>query len=123
VKLAPVLGSLGTTINCSSNSIADRTAVSVKCTYDITMYSGYSVCLQNQIELYTSKCISSTESGSMLTIIGTVNGEHLVLVNPIWIASPPMGMLESPYTKAYSLTGITTISTIGKSSEELLSGR
>ena len=57
--------SLGATINCSSNLTADGNAVAVMCSYDSTMYSGYSVCILNQMEL-SPKCISSTESVSMV---------------------------------------------------------
>ena len=89
---APILdNSLGTTINCSSNLTADGSAVTV-CSYDSTMYFGYSVCILNQMEL-SPKCIPSTEFGSMVTVNGTVNGEHEVFVNPTWISLPPNGML------------------------------
>jgi len=100
----------------------DKTAVKVRCSYDPTMYSGYSVCIQNQIELTPSKCIPSTESKSMLTINGAVNGDHLVFINPIWISPLPMGILESSFSETFTLTGIpvTSVSTNGKSSEDLL---
>ena len=97
-----MLMSLGATINCSSKLTADGSAVTVMCTYDSTMYSGYSVCILNQMEL-SPKCTSSTESGSMVIVNGTINGEHEMFVNPIWITSPPFGMFESPHRVTYTL--------------------
>ena len=116
-NLAPVLMSLGATVNCSSNLTADGSAVTVMCSYDSNMYSGYSVCILNQMEL-SPKCISSTESGSMVTVNGTVNGEHEVFVNPTWTSSPPSGMLESPHRETYALmnVAVTSISTTSMSS-------
>ena len=102
--------SLGTTINCSSNLTADGGAVTVMCSYDSTMYSGYSVCILNQMEL-SPMCTSSTESGSMVIVNGTVNGEHEVFVNPTWIISPSMGMLESPHRRTYTLTNVAVLTT------------
>ena len=120
--LAPVLMSLGATVNCSSNLTADGSAVTVMCSYDSTMYSGYSVCILNQMDLFPM-CIPSTASGSV-TVNGTVNGEHEVFVNPTWISSPPSGMFESPHRRAYTLTNVAvmSISTTSMSSA-LLSGR
>ena len=116
-NLAPVLMTLGATINCSSNMTAEGSAVTVMCSYDSAMYSGYSVCILNQMELFP-KCISSTESGSMVTVNGTVNGEHEVFVNPTWTSSPHSGMLESPHRRTYILTNVavTSISTTSMSS-------
>ena len=88
--------SLGATVNCSSNLTADDCAVTVMCSYDSTMYSGYSLCILSQMDL-SPKCISSTESVSMVTVNGNVNGEHEVFVNPTWISSASMGMLECPH--------------------------
>ena len=85
--LALLLMSLGGTINCSSNLTADGSAVTVMCSYDSTRYSGYSVCILNQMDL-SPKCISSTESGLMVTVNGTVNGELKVFINPTWRSSP-----------------------------------
>jgi len=115
--------SLGNTINCSSYLQTDNSTVDVTCTYDTTIYSGYSSCIQNNMELSPSKCVSSTESGSMLSIKGRVNGYHLVLVNPIWTSLLPMGILESPLIETYSLTGLPVASnpTTGKSGYSLLS--
>ena len=115
--LAPVLMSLGATINCSFNLTADGSAVTVMCSYNSTMYSGYSVCILNQMEL-SPKCISSTESRSMVTVNGTVNGEHEVFVNPTWTSSSPSGMFESPHRRTYTLTNVavTSISTTSMSS-------
>ena len=101
-----MLMSLGPTINCSSNQTADGSAVTVMCSYDSAMYSGYSVCILNQMGM-SLKCIPSTESGSMVIVNGTINGEHEVFVNPTFISSPPMGMLESPHRETYTLAGIT----------------
>ena len=103
--LVPVLKSLGATVNCSSNLTADGSAVTVMCSYDSTIYSGYSVCIINQMEI-SPNCFS-TESGSMLIVNGTINGEHEVFVNPTWRSSPPMGMLESPHRGTYTLIVIT----------------
>ena len=108
--LAPVLLSLGATINCSSNLTSDGSAVTVMCSYDSAMYSGCSVCIMNQIE-FSAKCILSTESGSMVIVNGTVNGEHEVFVNPTWISSPPMGMLECPHRETYTLTNVAVLTT------------
>ena len=108
--------SLGATVNCTSKLTADGSAVTVMCSYDSAMYSGYSVCILNQMEL-SPKCISSTESGSMVTVNGTVNGEHEVFVNPTWISSPPMGTFESPHRVTYTLTEtLLTTETVYKTS-------
>ena len=114
--LAPVLMSLGGTINCSSNLTADGSAVTVVCSYDSTMYCGYSVCILNLMDLFP-KCITSTVSGSV-TVNGTINGEHEVFINPVWTSSPPSGMFESPHRKTYTLTNVavTFISTTSMSS-------
>ena len=103
---APMLNnSLGATINCSSNLTADGSAVTVMCAYDSTLYSGYSACILNQMDL-SPKCISSTESGSMVLVNGTVNGEHEVFVNPTWSSSPPNGMFPSPSRETYTLSNV-----------------
>jgi len=109
-----------TTMVCSSHLITGDSGVTVMCTYNVTIYAGYSVCLLNQMELSPSKCISSNVSGSMIEINGTVNGEHEVFINPIWTAPLPMGIFQSPLTETYSLTGIpvTSVSTTSKFSEE-----
>ena len=106
-ELAPVLMSLEATINCSSKLTADGRAVTVMCSYDSTMYSGYSVCILNQMEL-SPKCIPSTVSGSMVIVNGTINGEYEMFVNPTWISSPPIGMFESPHRVTYTLTETLT---------------
>ena len=102
--------SLEATINCSSNLTSDGSAVTVMCSYDSAMYSGFSVCILNQME-FSPKCISSTEPGSMVTVNGTVNGEHEVFVNPTFISSPPTGMLESPHRETYTLTNVAVLTT------------
>ena len=116
-NLVPVLMSLGATINCTSNQTSAGSAVTVMCSYDRNMYSGYSVCILNHMEL-SPKCISSTESGLMVTVNGTVNGVHEVFVNPTWTSSPPSGMLESPHRETYTLmnVAVTSISTTSMSS-------
>ena len=106
--LAPLLMSLGSTINCSSNLTVDGSAVTVMCSYDSAMYSGYSVCVLKQMEL-SPKCIASTESGSMVIVNGTFNGEHEVFVNPTFISLPPMGMFESPLRETYTLINVAVL--------------
>jgi len=98
--------SLRNTIICSSNKTVNGGAVTVMCTYNTTMYSGYSVCIQNEIQFSPSRCALSKECGSILTITGSVDGKHEVYVNPIWKGPPPMGILESPYRETYILTQV-----------------
>jgi len=77
--------SLGSTLNCSSDLTAGGSAVTVMCTYDATMYSGYSVCIQDQMEF------------------------------ALWIGPPPMDKTENAYSKTYNLNvePDTVVSTTG----------
>ena len=86
---------LGTSINCSSNLTADGSAVTVMCSFDSTMYSGYIVCIMNQMEL-SPMCIPCTQSGLMVIVNGTVNGKHEVFVNPTRISSHPLACFHLP---------------------------
>ena len=100
--------SLGATINCSSNLTTDASGVTVTCTFDVTLYGGYLTCIQNQMESFPSNCVLSKESGSMVTANGTINGEHVVFVSPIWISPISTNQTATAHREIYILTGVVT---------------
>ncbi len=88
-------------ISCTSNPSSDM-AIRITCEYDNAIYRGYRVYVQNERET-TPTYMVSTESGMEVTFTGSISGNHLVFVYPVWrsIGKRLNGKLGPIYKKIY----------------------